>query len=256
MRTLKLTIAYDGTPFCGWQVQPNGVSVQQRLQEALASMTGGQTNVIAAGRTDAGVHAFAQAAHFTTDSAIPCEGFVRGLNSILPEQVAVTACEEVRDGFHALRDAAGKIYRYLILASPVRDPMLLQRCWQLPAPLDLKAMREGAKHLVGAHDFESFRAAGCTAPHARRTIQRIEIEENQADALPFEIRTRGRFVSLEFEGDGFVRHMIRNIVGTLVEVGQGRVAPGEVAAIRDARKREQAGRCAPACGLYLVKVLY
>ncbi len=219
-------------------------------------MTGEEVVAVAAGRLDAGVHALAQTVHFVTASTIPVHGFRDGLNSLLPDTIAVLQADEMDPGFHALRDAKGKIYRYVIWNGRVRQPLLERRAWHVIQPLDLDRMREGAQHLVGSHDFESFRASGCTANDACRTIHRLEIGIIKQVPEDLLVERDERLLFLEFEGDGFVRHMIRNIVGTIVEVGKGRMTPADIATIRDARTREQAGRCAPACGLYLVNVLY
>jgi tRNA pseudouridine38-40 synthase len=250
MRTIKLTISYDGCGYVGWQMQPNGNSIQAELARAIKRMTGEGSVPVGAGRTDAGVHALAQVASFATESPIPCDGFVHGLNSLLPSTIAVLFAEEVSQGFDARRDARGKVYRYDVLRSAVRLPLFEGRAWQMRGALDLAAMRESALLLVGKHDFESFRASGCAAMHAVRTIQRIDVSISETTG------GQGELLSLTFEGDGFVRHMIRNIVGTLVNVGQGKLLPGDIQRILEARQRKEAGVCAPACGLYLVRVLY
>lgn len=254
MRTIALTIAYAGTDFVGWQMQPNGVSIQGCVQEAVKRLTGEAVPVVAAGRTDAGVHALGQVAHLRTTSSIPAEGFVGGCNRFLPEAIAIVDARDAPEGFHAQRDAIGKRYRYRILEQRGRAPLARNRCWIVPGLLDREAMEAGADVLIGAHDFESFRAAGCTAEHARRTITRLSIEERAPAELG--LAATGRVIDCVVEGDGFVRHMIRNIAGTLVEVGEGKRAPEEVGRILAARARTAAGICAPACGLTLERVFY
>jgi len=256
MRTVKLTISYDGTSYVGWQVQPNGVSVQELLQRAVKSMTGEPSAVVGASRTDAGVHALGQVAHFETNSNIPLDGFRMGLNSLLPDDVVVLRAEEGGEGFHAKRDSKGKVYLYRILMGCGGAPLALHRAWQMREALDLAGMRAAAKSLVGERDFQSFRAAGCGAQDAVRSIDSIDIEEPGSHDPIFRCGEGAGLVELTFRGNGFVRHMIRNIVGTLCDVGKGMTEPQEVEAILAARDREQAGRCAPACGLYLMKVIY
>lgn len=254
MRTIKLTLMYDGTNYVGWQNQPNGVSVQSLVERAVRTMTGEGNDVVAASRTDAGVHALGQVAHFETGRSIPLEGFRRGLNALLPGEIAVVRAEEAPAGFHARRDARAKRYAYRIVIAPGRNPILRDRAWWVKGSLDAQRMREAADGLVGEHDFTSFRAAGSTSRHAVRSIMRIAIEEGPlpAEALAGE----GTMVDVVVEGNGFVRHMVRNIVGTLVDVGSGRLGPQDMGRILAARGRAEAGGCAPACGLYLVRVLY
>ncbi len=256
MRTIKLTIAYDGTNYVGWQVQPNGVAVQELVQRAVGSMTGEAASVIGASRTDSGVHALGQAAHFRTFSQIPIDKLEKGLNSLLPDDIAIIRAEEAAESFHANKDARGKVYLYRLLASCGASPLAVDRCWRMREALDIDSMREAARFLVGEHDFESFRAAGCTAGHAIRRIDRIDIDAVKRPDPIFEGGKGARLIEFTFEGAGFVRHMIRNIVGTLKYVGAGRLMPQDMEKILKARKREQAGRCAPACGLYLVRVDY
>jgi tRNA pseudouridine38-40 synthase len=251
MRKLKLTISYEGTAYVGWQVQPNGVSVQSVLQDAFAKVLGHKVDITAAGRTDAGVHAVAQIAHLSTENAIPVEGLLKTANALLPDDIAVTRVENVDDSFHAIRDAKGKIYRYLLCLSGVRNPLYDKRAWIISRPLDLAAMMETAALFVGKHDFESFRATKCFAPDAIRTIKRIDISgEERFDSGV------SRLISITFEGDSFVRHMVRNIVGTIVEAGRGRFTALDVAKIIAQKNRQAAGICAPASGLYLIEVIY
>ena len=254
MSTIRLTLMYDGTDYAGWQIQPNGVAIQALVQEAVRTMTGEENDVVGASRTDAGVHALGQVAHFETATAIPVEGFCSGLNSMLPEAIVVLAVEEAVEGFHARRSARGKRYVYRLLVSPERNPVLARRAWHLRRMPDLDAMRRAGACLVGEHDFTSFRASGCTSRHAVRTITRLAIDRRAL--APGELAGEGELVEFTVEGTSFVRHMVRNIVGTLVDVGEGRIAPEAVGAILAARQRIEAGRCAPASGLCLVNVVY
>lgn len=246
MRTIKLTIEYDGTAYCGWQRQPNALSIQEVVEKAVRGMTGEMGDVIGASRTDAGVHAFGQVAHFTTEAIIPCDGFLRGLNSILPEDIRIVRLEEARGGFHARKCALHKTYRYLIGLGPVASALERNRSWQLRGELDVEAMRGAAAVLIGKNDFAAFMASGCGAAHAVRTITSITIAE---------IGQR-REISVEVTGDGFVRHMVRNMVGLMVEAGQGKRSAEDVKRILEGAERSEAGVCAPASGLYLVSIAY
>jgi tRNA pseudouridine38-40 synthase len=253
MRKIRLTISYDGTNYVGWQSQPNGVSIQEVLQEALGRVVGMGVNIIAAGRTDAGVHAIGQVAHASVDTDMPLSGIKAAVNDILPGDIAVTAVDEVSESFHALRDARSKLYSYLIAAGDEKMPLLRDRAWQVDVELDSSAMREAAGCLVGTHDFESFRASGCASPDSVRTITRLDITDQPILDLH---AAEGRLMRIDVEGDSFLRHMVRNIVGTLYEVGRGYFNRGDVGRILMEKNRRAAGLCAPACGLYLVSVKY
>ena len=245
-RTIKLVVEYDGTGLCGWQRQDNGPTVQQHLEEVLAQMTGGPVQVVGASRTDAGVHALGQVASFQTEATIPLEGFRLGMNSLLPPAIAVVSAEEVAADFHARFSARGKRYRYAIWTRSSRAPLCRLQVWHKGgARLDLAAMRAAAAALPGERDWSAFRAAGCTA---RTSVRRIDsVEVSQPEAHRFEIAV---------EGNAFLRNMVRILVGTLVEVGQGRIEPGQVAEIVASCDRTRAGPTAPAHGLTLVEVIY
>ncbi len=238
-------LEYDGTGLAGWQRQKNGPSVQEKLETALTEMCGTPITVSGASRTDAGVHALGQVASFQTSATIPLFGFRRGLTSKLGPQVAVLSAEEVAPGFHARFSARGKRYRYVLLCRPDRSPLLRDRAWHRPLPLDLAAMRAAAVPLIGEQDFSAFRASGCTARHAIRAIHSVTITEVGRELL-----------HLEVAGNAFLRNMVRIVAGTLVEVGEGRIRAADVAEILRSKRRERAGRTAPACGLYLLEVLY
>jgi len=254
MRKIKLTIMYEGTRYAGWQAQQNATSIQSLLQEALFKMTGAETPVVGASRTDAGVHAIAQVAHFETESSIGPEGFVSGINSMLPGDISVVdACDAPGD-FHARKSSTGKRYAYRILLSRSRNPFLEGRAWTLRNALNIDSMRAASACLLGEHDFSSFRASGCGSLNSVRTITRIEVSSRP---LPPEMLSgESEIVELLFEGNGFLRHMIRNIVGTLVDAGHGKLSSDDVRRILLAKKRIEAGRCAPASGLFLVNVFY
>lgn len=245
-RTIKLVLEYDGSALAGWQRQKNGPTVQEHVEFALARMLGGRVEVVGASRTDAGVHASAQVAHFrTSNTAIPEHGFRRGLNSLLPPCVAVVSARQVGPEFHARFSALGKRYRYALIAGRERSPLMRARAWHRPHRLDLDRMRRAAAPLVGRHDFSAFRAAGCGAAHPVRRVTAIEIDPRGRERIDIEVR-----------GEAFLRNMVRIIAGTLVEVGERRREPASVARVLEARDRRHAGVTAPAHGLTLVEVMY
>ena len=228
----------------GWQRQLNGRSVQTVVEAALAELLGVWVTTTAAGRTDSGVHALGQVVAFDAPRSLPAQAYLRGLTGLLPPDVAVVAAAEAPEGFDPRRWANGKRYRYSLTRRPSRSPLLRRTHWELFGPLDVGAMREGARALVGAHDFSSFRAADCEAPHARRTLRVLEITAGEET------------LHLELEGTAFLKHMVRNIVGSLVEVGRGKHPPSWIAEVLAARDRTLAGPTAPAHGLTLVEVTY
>lgn len=242
----RLVIEYDGTGYHGWQRQPEDKSIQETIETALATMTAGRRVILTgSGRTDAGVHALGQVAHFSCDTAITAEGFQKGLNALLPDDIAIRACTPVSPSFHARYDAIGKTYRYRIVNRPF--PPAIGRCyaWHIRTPLDLAAMDRAARALVGTHDFCAFEGAGSPRASTERTIFRAEFRTGEDGLVVFEI-----------DGSGFLRYMVRNIVGTLVEVGRGRRAAGTMARILADRDRARAGATAPPQGLFLVCVRY
>jgi tRNA pseudouridine38-40 synthase len=245
--TFRLTLEYDGAGFEGWQVQPRGRrTVQGTLEEALAQVTGVRgVRLIGAGRTDAGVHAEAQVAGFVLATERTPERLGRALNGVLPEDLAVVACEAAPEGFHARYDARGKLYRYRIWNGAARSPLRAARSHWVASALDLAAMAEAAAALRGRHDFASFQAAGSDVRSTERTLTRLDVE-----GAP-----RGE-IDLHVAGDGFLRHMVRILAGTLIDVGRGRTPAAAVAGILAARDRARAGRTAPAGGLTLVRVEY
>lgn len=278
MRRVKLTLAYDGTAYHGFQVQPNGVTVQAVTEEALGRLLREKVRLRAAGRTDAGVHAREQVVDFADSGDRPLETVVRGGNALLPPDVRILSAEEVPPGFDARRHALGKEYRYGLLNRPVASPFLSRYAWHIEKRLNLDAMREALAHVVGEHDFSAFRGQGCTAETTVRTVRRADLvspagregepELPGADAPPGPDRTErggGRTgasaadPSLHFvvvSGDGFLKHMVRNLVGTLVEVGRGKIPPGGMRDILEGRDRTRAGPTAPALGLFLWRVFY
>jgi tRNA pseudouridine38-40 synthase len=243
-RTLKLTIAYDGTGLVGWQRQPAGVSVQALIEGALAPFEGGPVTVHGAGRTDAGVHALAQVASVSLTAAHSPRAIQRGLNAVLPAAVRVTAIEEATPGFHARFAATGKVYEYRLVPAPFVSPFLARYAWHVPRPLDVGAMRQAGEVLVGRHDFAAFQGTGSAIGETVRTLRALEWREEGGQLI------------VTLSADGFLRHMVRNIVGTLVDVGSKRWPPGAVAGILASLERARAGRTAPPEGLFLVAVRY
>lgn len=244
MPTLKLTLEYDGTDFSGWQVQPHARTVQEVVEQALARLLGEPIRVVAAGRTDAGVHAAGQVISFSTEKTLPPAAYLQGMSGLLPEDVAVIDMEEAAPGFDARRWASGKRYVYRILNRPIRSPLHRRTHWVVFPPLDRGAMREAAAHLVGEHDFAAFRAANCSAPTTVRRISRLDVEAD------------GDELCITAEATAFLKHMVRNIVGTLVEVGLGKRKAASLPALLHARDRTRAGQTAPPQGLILEKVYY
>jgi tRNA pseudouridine38-40 synthase len=247
MRTLKLTIQYDGTNYIGWQRQASGTSIQELIENALAPIEGHPVAIQGAGRTDAGVHALAQVASVRLACPLETATLGRALNAVLPTDVRISAVEEVRDDFHARFDATGKTYEYRIVNAAFVSPFVQRYVWHVPQPLNQDAMRAAAAPLVGRHDFAAFQGAGSTVSSSERTIDAIEWEIGDGFDRPLVIR---------ITGDGFLRHMVRIIVGTLVEVGAGRWEVARPQKILDSRARAEAGPTVPAQGLFLVSVRY
>jgi len=261
MRNLKLTIAYEGTRYAGWQVQPDRPSVQGALAEAFFRLTSEHAVINGAGRTDAGVHALGQVANIRTATKLPIERLLLGLQHYLPDDIAIRDISDVPIEFHATLSARHKTYRYLIRPSRLRDPFSRRYAWRVSHPLDVEAMTAAARHLVGTHDFRCFETQGSPRPHTVRTLFQAEVFRAAAWHLmsPDIVPSRsdaGPFVVVEVTGDGFLYNMVRAIAGTLVEVGLGKRASGSVAALIDDGRRASAGQTAPAHGLFLVCVDY
>lgn len=244
----KITIEYDGTNLVGWQKQKDGPSVQEFLEKAIEGFSHRQTDVFGAGRTDAGVHALGQVAHFDLDSGLSAFKMQESLNALLRElqaPVGVLDCECVDENFHARFSAKGRGYIYRLLNRRGPTPLRIDRVWRLPFPvLDVETMRQGAQYLLGNHDFSSFRGAGCQALSPIKTLDKLDIAV-VGDEIIFTVEARS-----------FIYHQVRNMVGTLAEVGSGKLQPEDVKRILDAKDRTKAGISAPACGLYLNKVMY
>lgn len=244
MRTLKLTIAYDGTRFVGWQRQAEGISVQGLLEDALARLEGSAVIVHGAGRTDAGVHALGQVASVAMRVGHEPSTLRRALNALLPDDLRVLSVDDVGLDFHARFNAQSKTYRYQIRNTPIASPFDRAYVWFVPEPLDIDAMRRGAGALVGTHDFAAFQSTGSETRGTTRTMTRSEWRDT-AGVLTYEIA-----------GNGFLRHMVRAVVGTLVQVGRGKRPADNIATLLEGRSRAEAGATAPAHGLFLVCVDY
>ncbi len=250
-RTLKLVIGYDGTGFSGWQRQKQGRTIQGEIEHSLERMTREAIHLHGAGRTDAGVHAEGMVAHFQTASAITCAVFQRGLNAMLPAAIRIICAEEVANSFHARFSAIGKEYRYEVYTGRIHPPRLRSYTLHVTSPLNLVTIRACLAEIEGTHDFSSFENSGSrdkddhSGRGAVRTIHTARLVEKTLDLL-----------CLQFNGDGFLRNMIRNLVGTLLEAGRGKLTPADFATILAAKDRTAGGPTAPAHGLWLQKVLY
>lgn len=250
-----MLLEYDGSAYAGWQIQPNGPSVQGELEQALSRISGDRVKVIGAGRTDAGVHALGQVAAFRTGSRLEPGVLMRALNAGTPSDIRVLALERAPDDFHPRFSAKGKRYVYFIQNQPFSSVFLGPWAWRVPAHLDLSAMRKALSGLIGRHDFSCFRASGCASKSPIRTISKAEVELiDNPDFFGFKLDVP--LIRILVEGDGFLRHMVRNIAGLAVEVGRGRTAPGDVDAIRRSGDRRLSGPTAPAHGLFLESVIY
>lgn len=245
MRNFKMTVEYDGSAYCGWQRQDNGVSIQQLLEEAVKKITGQKVSVIGSGRTDAGVHALNQVGSFRCKTKLPVNKIFLGMNSVLPSDIVVKKLEERTDDFHALRDAKSKIYVYRIINQRLRPALGRNYSWHVRYPLDIANIKKAAEYLLGTHDFSCFCATGTDVKDRVRTIVDIEIQTGEEGLLEIKV-----------ESHGFLKYMVRNIIGTLVDVGRGKREPEEMKLIIESKNRNIAGATAPACGLFLKEVKY
>lgn len=244
MRTIKLTIEYDGTNYSGWQVQPNGLAVQQVVEEALQHLLGQAVTLRSSGRTDAGVHARSMVATFTTSRDLPLRAFVEGGNRFLPPDIAIQRAGEVPADFRSIRDALWKHYRYAIYNAPVRSPLRRSTTWHVREQLDLVAMQTAAAHFSGIHDFGAFRASNCAAKTTLRRIDSVSVSRE------------GNLIHIDVIGEGFLKNMVRVMAGTLVDIGRGRFAADFIEWLLRNPDRKKAGVTAPACGLCLMDVAY
>jgi tRNA pseudouridine38-40 synthase len=246
MRRIKLAICYDGTEYQGFQLQANGVTIQSVAEDALSRLLQEPVRLRAASRTDAGVHAREQVVDFADSGRRSPGTIVRGGNALLPPDIRILSAEEATPYFNARRDAKGKEYRYFLYLGPVASPFLARYSWHLEKPVDIGAMRRGLAHIVGKHDFSSFRGQGCTARTTVREMFRAGIEEEAVPGL----------VSIRIAGSGFLRHMVRNVAGTLVDIGKGKNLPDRVRELLGRRDRTLAGPTAPPHGLFQWEVVY
>lgn len=241
---IALGVEYDGRPYCGWQSQTGVDTVQDSLQHALGQIAGEPVSVTAAGRTDTGVHALEQVVHFDTQAERPLSAWVRGVNAVLPESIAVRWAHPVPDEFHARFSAHGRSYRYLLLDCPVRSPLHAGRVGWFHAPLDAGAMRDAAQYLLGEHDFSAFRASECQAKSPVKHLHRLDICR------------KGEMLVFDLDADAFLHHMVRNIVGCLVYVGKGKHPPEWLKEILEGRDRTRAAPTFAPDGLYLRRIRY
>ena len=245
MRRIKILLEYEGTRYHGWQLQVNHVSIQGVLESKLHKITGEKVRVIGSGRTDAGVHAEAQVAHFQTNSTMKLDEFLKAMNSLLPSDIVVKKVEEAKPDFHAQISATRKTYRYTILNRDHPSALLSRHAHYIAIPvLNVTAMRKAARYLVGPNDFKSFQGSGCTARTTIREIYRLSIAKE------------GDFIRLTVDGSGFLKYMVRIIVGTLIEIGWGKWPPERMLDVLKSKDRLMAGPTAPSRGLCLVKVVY
>jgi tRNA pseudouridine38-40 synthase len=244
VRRLAVVLEYDGTAYAGWQRQPGAPSVQAAVEEALGRLVQAEVRIVGAGRTDAGVHALGQVAHADVASSLVASRIRDGLAAMLPADIRPRAVLEAAAGFHARRDARLRVYRYALLARPQPSALLARYVHHVPAPLDLDRMRAGARPLLGRHDFAAFRAAGTPTATTRCDVRGLTVEP------------RGSLVIVTIAADRYLRQMVRRIVGALIRVGRGALAPEEIAGMLVSRDPARPGPPAPPHGLYLVRVVY
>ena len=244
IRKIKLTIQYDGSRYSGWQIQPGKRTIQGELVEALSNLVGVRIHIHGASRTDAGVSALGQVGLFEIDSPIPTENFAKAVNGRLPHEIVVTSAEEVSRDFDLLGEVKSKLYRYSIYTGRYRPVLRLNQCWHIPKKLDAGAMNQAAQYLVGKKDFKSFASAADRRASSVRTI------------FSCDITAEDKWIYVNVEGDGFLYNMVRNIVGTIVEIGLGRWKPEKINEILEAKDRTAAGRLAPPQGLCLIWIKY
>ena len=243
-KNFKLLIEYDGTAYCGWQRQKNDPTVQAAIETAINKMTGRKITLIGSGRTDAGVHAYGQVANFCCDTRLTADVFQKGLNSLLPDDIVIRACEPVSETFHARYDAKSKTYHYRILNQAIPAALFRQYAWHIKKNLDVASMQAALAGIVGTRDFKAFEGTGSPRAHTVRSVMKAQLTVEQG------------IVVFKIKADGFLKFMVRNIVGTLVDIGLGKRAPGDIETILASRDRGQASATAPPHGLFLMYVDY
>ena len=245
MRNIKLIIEYDGKSFNGWQKQPNKLNIQGEIERAIGELTGEEINLIASGRTDAGVHSFGQTANFKTENeTISIEKFPIAINSKLKKSIVIKSAEEVDERFHSRYSVKSKTYRYIINNSEMGTAIYRDLEYHFPIKLDVDKMKKASKYFEGEHDFKGFKASGTSSKSSVRTIYEANVEK------------QGDKIIIELTGNGFLYNMVRIISGTLLDVGLDKIKPDEIPEIIESKDRKRAGRTLPAHGLYLVEVNY
>ncbi len=245
MKNFKITVEYDGASYHGWQRQKNDRTIQEEIEKALFTMTGKKIALTASGRTDAGVHALGQVANFNCDTDLSSQAFQNGLNSLTRNDIVIISCDIVDENFHSRFDAKSKTYNYRILNRNLPVAINRQYAWFIKKKLDLDAMQLSVRHIIGAHDFKAFEGTGSPRSHTTRRVFKAEIAE-QGNGL----------IVIEIKADGFLRFMVRNIIGTLVDVGLGKITSDDFKEILLSKDRSMAGATAPPQGLFLMKVKY
>ncbi len=244
-RNFKLIIEYDGSTYFGWQRQKDPNTIQGAIERAIHRLTGHHVTLFGSGRTDAGVHALGQVANFHADTHLAAGDIGRALNAFLPGDIIILSCEEVSESFHARFDVVSKRYRYCLLNRPLPPAVGRQYVWHIRKPLDVDAMNNALVHLRGTHDFKAFEGAGSPRAHSVRKVSKAEFFKRDGDRIDFEI-----------EANGFLRHMVRNIIGTLIDIGHLKISSDDLGKIRETEDRGKAGITAPPHGLFLVEVKY
>ena len=244
MRNFKVIMSYDGAQYHGFQRQENALAIQQIIEETLSKIINDNVIIYGCSRTDTGVHANEYCFNFHHNNSITCNGVIRSLNSLLPDDMSIKNCEEVDDKFHARYDCKGKEYIYLIYNSSIKDPFLKNRAYLYQKHIDEELLNQAAQYFVGTHDFKSFCSSGSSSINTVRTINSINIAREDDKII------------LKISGDGFLYNMVRIIVGTLLFVNEGKFKAKDVKSIIDSKQRKKAGKTAPACGLYLNKIFY